>query len=178
MVKSVLLALVVVTALAGSRSPAARAATRCPDCACPDSASATLALHTSAVVFIGTASRAVPADSDAERGALPGTETVFSVDFLWKGDSLARSTSSPPRLRIWTPGGSCAVAFVPGELYLVYAWRDERGRLVTGRCARTRPLADPQARADVDELYRVTRPPRDAYPGRVSLRAIAPRVGD
>jgi len=39
-------------------------------------------------------------------------------------------------------GGDCGYPFKTGERYLVYAYRNQEGRLVTGICSRTRPLAE------------------------------------
>ena len=39
-------------------------------------------------------------------------------------------------------GGDCGYAFKAGERYLVYAYRNQEGRLATGICSRTRPIAE------------------------------------
>ena len=39
-------------------------------------------------------------------------------------------------------GGDCGYPFKTGERYLVYAYRNQEGRLATGICSRTRPLAE------------------------------------
>ena len=145
----------------------ARACAWC-DCMSPPSVSA--AMGSSAVVFIGTARDAgatAPLDSIPEGADEPRAVTAFALEYLWKRDSL-----TPPRgattLYVWSRQSDCDLTFTRGELYLVYADRDESGRLKTSRCSRTRPLSDPEARHDVRELYRVTRPPEDVRSRRAS----------
>jgi hypothetical protein len=45
--------------------------------------------------------------------------------------------------------GNCALSFTVGSRFVVYAYRDRAGMLVTGMCTRTRPLSDPHTRADI-----------------------------
>ena len=142
----------------------------CVRCDCTSPPSVTAAMGSSAVVFIGTARDAgptAPLDSIPEGASEPRAVTAFAIEYLWKRDSL-----TPPRgattLFIWSLQSDCDVRFARGELYLVYAERDASGRLQASRCSRTRPLSDPEARHDVRELYRVTRPPMDVRSRRAS----------
>lgn len=142
----------------------------CARCDCASAPSVTAAMGSSAVVFIGTARDAgptAPLDSVPEGSPEPRAVTAFAIEYLWKRDSL-----TPPRgattLFVWSRLTDCDVQFTRGELYLVYAERDASGRLQTSRCSRTRPLSDPEARHDVRELYRVTRPPTDVRSRRAT----------
>ena len=61
----------------------------------------------------------------------------------------AISGAQPGRMAIGNGPGNCGLAFRQGERYVVYAHRDPAsGVLFTGMCTRTRPLTDPQTRAD------------------------------
>jgi len=78
-------------------------------------------------VFSGTVSSV---QSDAS-----GLLVTFDVDEIWKGPEGAQLTLA-------TPGSSasCGYEFAQGERYLVYGFAQE-GRLNTGLCTRTAPLA-------------------------------------
>jgi len=78
--------------------------------------------------------------------ALTGNGLVqFDVERSYKG-------ATPGPVSIGTGPGSCAIAFTPGERYLVFAYRDAAGRLGTHLCTRTRPLSDPRSGADLAVL--------------------------
>jgi hypothetical protein len=66
-----------------------------------------------------------------------GIHAQFEVIEIWKGVS-GRDVD------LWTGrgGGDCGFDFHPAEAYLVFARRTPNGRLVTGDCTNTMPLAD------------------------------------
>ena len=66
-----------------------------------------------------------------------GVEAVLRVERVWKGDGGAT-------VSVFTAShsASCGYGFKEGRTYLVYAYRDARGRLSTGICSRTRRLKD------------------------------------
>jgi hypothetical protein len=75
--------------------------------------------------------------------ATSGSSLVrFDVERSFKGVSVGP-------VEIANGPGTCAVVFEAGERYLVYAYRDETGRLATHMCSRTRPLRDPHTGADL-----------------------------
>ncbi|MFY9610045.1 MAG: hypothetical protein WAU45_15680 [Blastocatellia bacterium] len=72
-------------------------------------------------------------------------EVVFEVDRTWKGiDNNAVSVFTSPH------SSACGYAFKKGTSYLIYANSDERSRLITTICTRTKALKD--AEEDVREL--------------------------
>ena len=56
-------------------------------------------------------------------------------------------------VEVWTDFSDCGFNFQPGEIYLVYAWREpiHDNRLEAGRCSRTKRLID--AGADLPYLF-------------------------
>jgi hypothetical protein len=66
-----------------------------------------------------------------------GIHAHFEVIESWKG-------VSGREIDLWTGRGSgdCGFTFQPDEAYLVFARRTPNGRLVTGDCTNTMPLAD------------------------------------
>lgn len=61
-----------------------------------------------------------------------GIVTTFAVDSVWKGDVRRRVV-------VVTDLSSCGGYFPPGEAYVVFAWRNHRGRLQTEACTGTGP---------------------------------------
>ena len=77
----------------------------------------------SKVVFLGTV-----LESDGDRVAR------MAVEKLWKGENV-------PEYRVHPGYGTCTGGLDVGRTYLVYAyWEDEKGRLATDICMRTRPV--------------------------------------
>jgi hypothetical protein len=69
----------------------------------------------------------------------------FAVEKLWKGENVAEFV-------VYSQHGMCSSGFVPGSNYLVYArWDEEKLRLDTDMCSRTRLLDDTE---DVPKLGR------------------------
>jgi hypothetical protein len=66
-----------------------------------------------------------------------GVHAHFEVIESWKG-------VSGREVDVWTGrgNGDCGFEFHPSEAYLVFARRTPNGRLVTGDCTNTMPLAD------------------------------------
>lgn len=64
-----------------------------------------------------------------------GFETTFSVRNAYKGASSGTAV-------VWTDFSSCGLTFAEGHHYLIYAWRDDSGKLRTGFCSGTRPITD------------------------------------
>ena len=57
----------------------------------------------------------------------------MAVEKLWKGENV-------PEYRVHPGYGTCSAGFDVGKTYLVYAyWDDEKDRLATDVCTRTRP---------------------------------------
>lgn len=112
-------------------------------CTCPRGASACEAYGRAAAVFVGTVTgmRQVPPPATAEEKN-PEDEIAprgfkFAVTQSFLGVAGAE-------VEVWTRGGGdCGSDFEQGESYLVYATRLEKsGRLATGYCSRTGPLAE------------------------------------
>jgi hypothetical protein len=66
-------------------------------------------------------------------GGIPGRASALAVTRGWKGAGAGERVVVHELL-------ICPQLFQDGGEYLVYAVRDEHGRLVTSRCERTRPL--------------------------------------
>ncbi len=70
----------------------------------------------------------------------------LAVQKLWKGDNV-------PEFRVHVGYGLCTSGMEAGKTYLVYAyWDEERHRLSTDHCVRTRPVAE------TDDLKKLGRP--------------------
>src|SRR5438876_5661596 len=82
-------------------------------------------------------------------------------------------------------GGDCGYPFQPGEDYVVYAYKNAEGRLETGICSRTRPLA--QAAEDLRYFEAMARAPATGeiqvrtgfadVPGKTGVSIVAERDG-
>ena len=60
----------------------------------------------------------------------------LAVKKLWKGDNV-------PEFRVDIAHGLCSAGMEAGKTYLVYAyWDEDRHRLSTDHCIRTRPVAE------------------------------------
>ena len=109
-----------VTALAAASAAA---------CDCVSPGSACVAVQRADVVFIGRVT-----------SVTGGVQ--FEVERSVGGGRLASVT-------VANGPGDCALSFAVGDRYVVYAYRDRAGLLVTNMCTRTRPLSDPHTRADI-----------------------------
>jgi hypothetical protein len=68
---------------------------------------------------------------------IPRVTVSFSSVHVYRGET-------PAELVVETGlgGGDCGYAFAPGESYLVFAWKEENGRLSTSICSGTKLLED------------------------------------
>jgi hypothetical protein len=88
-------------------------------------------------VFAGTATRGGTATADEGSYKRQVRVFTFSVAEVFRGESV-----SEVEVATGMGGGDCGYGFRVGETYLVYASRNVRdGRLSTGICHRTKPLA-------------------------------------
>lgn len=90
------------------------------------------------VVFAGTAagSKTVTVDEGSYKRQV--RLLSFAVTETFRGEQVAQA-----EVATGLGGGDCGYNFRAGESYLVYASRHEKdGRLYTGICARTKPLAE------------------------------------
>jgi hypothetical protein len=88
------------------------------------------------------------------------------------GDVLTGVDASEKEIEILTGygGGDCGYQFQVGIEYVIYAYKNSAGRLETGICTRTRPLAE--AAEDVKYIREMSTAPetgelrvRTAFPG-------------
>ena len=91
-------------------------------------------------VFVGVVTHA------GEIGGEHGQPVTLRITRTWKGDSAENIVVHDAH--------PCGVVFQAGVEYLVYALRDQDGRLYTTFCARSRPLA--QAAEDLRVLDGMT----------------------
>jgi hypothetical protein len=98
-------------------------------CDCVSPATACAAVSRANAVFVGRVT-----------GLTDGVQ--FEVERAVAGAPLGSIT-------VGNGPGNCGLSFTVGNRYVVYARRDQSGRLFTGMCTRTRPLNDPHTRADI-----------------------------
>jgi Carboxypeptidase regulatory-like domain len=111
--------------------------------------------------------------SASRRTAAPITPQVrLRVVRLSVGDVLTGVDTSQKEIEILTGfgGGDCGYQFQVGIEYVIYAYKNSAGRLETGICSRTRPLAE--AADDVKYIREMATAPetgelrvRTAFPG-------------
>lgn len=80
-----------------------------------------------------------------EKDLFAKVEAVVEVDRVWKGIEKRADKSVEKRVvTVFTSPDSaaCGFAFAEGRSYFVYAMSDEKGRLSTTICSRTRPMKD------------------------------------
>lgn len=113
-----------------------------------------------AAVFVGT----VTGVRDAPRPATAQEKKIAEDEWEPRGFRFAVTQSfhgvAGAEVEVWTGrgGGDCGYDFEQGATYLVYAYRMEKsGRLGTGICSRTRPLAG--AAEDLEFLRGLARQP-------------------
>ena len=110
------------------------------------------------VVFAGTV-RSIDVIKEETAGGTRILETVVRFDV----DRPFINAAAGP-VEIVSEGlSTCAYRFVAGQKYVVYAWKLDDGRLSTGICSRTRPLAE----AAEDLEYLASAPPRASAGARV-----------
>lgn len=87
-------------------------------------------------VFAGTVREITDLERTADPLRFNARRVALTVDRAFRG---VEGTS----VAVFTGlgGGDCGYSFKNGERYLVYAYRAQDGRLTTGICSRTRPLA-------------------------------------
>src|SRR5262245_52502465 len=98
-------------------------------CQCASPGSACIAVNRANAVFVGRVT-----------GLTGGVQ--FEVVRAVAGVALGPVT-------VGNGPGTCALHFIVGNSYIVYANRDQTGMLFTNMCTRTRPLSDPHTRADI-----------------------------
>ena len=111
------------------------AAERAFACSCIRPGPPCQATWTADAVFAGTVISIDRVDQSDEFGAR-SVLVRFNVDRVFVG-AVARSVEMPGNAM-----NTCSYRFEAGKKYLVYATRDEGGRLSAGSCSRTRLLAD------------------------------------
>lgn len=111
-------------------------------CSCAPPQAPAVELKSSAAVFSG---RVIAVNRRPSPEGLPEVEVVVAVNKVWKGFEQGEMT-------VITNANSaaCGFGFDRGGSYLIYANRDDKGRLVTGLCTRTARLSS--AAADIKEL--------------------------
>lgn len=130
--RPILLALVIATVAATWHVERADA------CSCMRPGPPCEAFWSTDVVFSGLVSEVATVASKDPKEQWDRRRVRFTVEERLRG-------IEEPKAEVWTGmgGGDCGYAFTVGERYLVYAYRNkETGRLGTGICSRTRPVAD------------------------------------
>lgn len=125
-------------------------------CSCPPHRPACEAAWNADVVFAGTV-QTISHEGDDVVDGVPRLRVVFAVEqgFVHAAPGLLAVTTGESE-------GGCGYKFEAGKRYLVYAQRAAPWRISTGRCSRTRLLAE--ANDDLSYLRSLTSP---AAGGRV-----------
>jgi hypothetical protein len=109
------------------------------------------------VVFIGTVEKITSVNSRDGADRFERRRVSFGISEAFRGIQAEQA-----EVLTGMGGGDCGYGFKTGETYLVYAYRDKQtGRLSTGICTRTRPLA--RAKDDLDYIRNLP----SAAPGAV-----------
>ncbi|HKO60998.1 MAG TPA: carboxypeptidase regulatory-like domain-containing protein [Pyrinomonadaceae bacterium] len=105
-------------------------------CSCAGSPLPCESYWQASAVFLGTVTHSKNVNSKREEYDFYSRVFHFTIDKGFrgvKGTEVEVSTGSG--------GGDCGYGFEIGRQYLVYAYKDDNNRLVTGICSRTRPAS-------------------------------------
>ena len=92
---------------------------------------------TASAVFLGTVT------SSKNANPKPGQDNFYRRAFQFTVDKSFRGVEGTEvEVRTGYGGGDCGYGFEIGRQYLVYAYKDDSNRLVTGVCSRTRPASE------------------------------------
>jgi hypothetical protein len=150
-------------------------------CDCPYLPAPRAALADSNAVFIGTVTMVQQPGPELrlqrsfpfiiyDTPSYAGVTIRLSISEIWRGPDYRTVT-----LTTGQPYSGCGVGFVEGETYLVYAYINGVGNLMTHRCSRTATVL--RAEEDLALFGAGRRPTRDAPPEMTAPQLIAATCG-
>ena len=140
-------------------------------CSCMPERPVCEAFGGSTAVFVGRVVGAAEQKTEAGENGIKSTYDVGSIYFAVEEAFSGVKARTRVTIHSGTGGADCGYWFRRGERYLVYAYGDEKGKLYTSICSRTRPLAA----ADEDLPFLRTLPPEGTG---VSLHGVVARLSD
>ncbi len=110
-------------------------------CSCVSEQPVCEAFGGSTAVFVGRVVGAAEQKTGTGEDGTKITYDVGSIYFMVEEAFSGVKARTKVTIQSGTGGGDCGYWFRRGEQYLVYAYGDEKGKLYTSICSRTRPLA-------------------------------------
>lgn len=111
------------------------AASPCTVCRCAEQSSPEAEFRSADAVFTATVVSVRTTTRLTRHGPLRRRVYRLRADAAWKGVASPEITVTSGM-----GGGDCGIELRRGVRHLVYAYRDERGRLAAGLCSRTAPV--------------------------------------
>lgn len=99
-------------------------------------------------VFVGRVVETVRTRHQQDKDWYPGYSMRFAVDETFRGD-----LGTEVMVETGTGGGDCGTPLLPGDKYLIFAYKSDKGELWTGLCSGNQELIDnPDGQQMVEQL--------------------------